>query len=251
MTTHREGDVRREGWEGDRVVGGEVGSRRGASIAMLGAAIVLAGVLVALLMVAVLVPEKGPGSGLDAARAAAAKPDEVMSDLSIPPFELTDQLGRSVSNSMFDDRVTIIDFTFTSCPLACPKMKGEMTRLAYDLEGTGVQIVSFSIDPAHDTPAVLKAYAEETGVSHDRWRFLTGEQEVVWRIVREGLRFAISEMADSPITRDDGTVMLNIQHPTHFVLIGPDRRVLAMYSSLDAEALRSLAERVRALSAHR
>ena len=68
-------------------------------------------------------------------------------------------------------------------------MQGLQGRLA----GSGVQLVSFSVDPEHDTPEVLKAYADRFGASTDRWWFLTGPQPVIYGLIRDRFQLGVME----------------------------------------------------------
>ena len=67
--------------------------------------------------------------------------------------------GRPVTDADLADRVWVASFIFTRCPLSCPRITSVMKSLQDKLAGTGVQLVSLSVDPEHDTPEVLSAYA--------------------------------------------------------------------------------------------
>lgn len=175
------------------------------------------------------------------------QPDQGLAGMRFPEFALVDQDGASQTHAMLEGGYTIVDFVFTNCPLACPGMTGRMADLQDALEGTGVRFASMSLDPAHDTPAVLKEYAAHFGADHSTWSFLTGEPGVVAGIVRDGLRFELREDPETPITLRDGSKMLNIIHPVRFVLVGPRRELLGMYTYSDAEQMAMLERRARAL----
>jgi protein SCO1 len=189
------------------------------------------------------------GSRGDAAGQRSADPltpDENVEDLSIPAFELVSQDGETVTNEAFEGNVTVVDFVFTNCPLVCPIMTGTLADLSERLEGTGVRFLSISVDPDRDTPERLKEFGGKYGADFSRWTFARGEKDATWKIVREGLMFAIEDDESLPITLADGSTMLNIRHPSHYVLVGPDGRVLGLYSSTDEERVRELEARARA-----
>lgn len=177
------------------------------------------------------------------------KPDPIAEDLSLPPFELTSIDGETVTNDVFTGRITVVDFMFTHCPLVCPMMTGTMADLADKLEGTGVRFLSISVDPERDTPERLREFAARFGADLSRWTFARGEREATWRLVREGLMFAIEDDDSLTIPLADGSTMLNIRHPSHFVLVGPDGRVLGLYSSTSESDVRALEARARAAAA--
>ena len=183
------------------------------------------------------------------ASADPALPDEFVADFYIPPFELVDQDEKPVTKSVFDGRVTVIDFFFTHCPFICPAMTGRFAQLADTFKDEpGVQFLSFSVDPAHDTPARLREYAAQHEADTTRWRFLTGPRDVTWKILEEGLKWGVEERPEQKIKLPTGNEMSNIRHPGWFALIGPDAKVLGIYK-YDVEAdQKKLAERIRALT---
>lgn len=176
-------------------------------------------------------------------------PDAGLESLRLPSFSLVDQNGALVTERVFDGRVTILDFSFTNCPFVCPGMTAAMLSLQSDLVGTGVRFASISVDPLRDTPAVIRAHADRLGVDHERWTWMTGEQAEIKRIVSESLMFELQDDPSRPITLADGSTMNNIMHPSRLFLVGPDRRVLALYTFNDPLAIEAL--RARALEGAR
>lgn len=163
-----------------------------------------------------------------ATNAKILAPRAGLEDYSIPEFSLLNQGGEAVDHTIFEGRITILSFIFTNCLTACPPMTGNMLQVYHELEGTDVQFISISVDPVHDTPAQLTAYAARFGIDTDRWSFLTGAEGEAARVVRESLKFDILIDPDDSavIELADGTSMSNIVHPIKFFLIGPDRQIL-------------------------
>lgn len=173
-------------------------------------------------------------------------PDEGLEALQIPTFSLVDQNGKPVDHSVFDGRVTILDFSFTNCPFVCPGMTAAMLMLQSELVGTGVRFASISVDPKNDTPEAIRAHADARGVDHERWTWMTGDEAEIRRIVSQSLMFELQDDPTRPITLPDGSVMNNIIHPSRLFLVGPDRRVLALYAFNDPDAIAALRERATA-----
>lgn len=171
--------------------------------------------------------------------------------LAIPDFALTRQDNAPVDQSTFDGRITIVSFIFTHCTLACPNMTGGMNRVAMSLKDSSVRFVSITVDPAHDTPERLTAYAANWGIDTSRWSFLTGDEATVRRIVTDSLKFDISADTDgaNTITLEDGSTMQNILHPTKLFLIGPRRELLDFYDPRDTADLERLIARARSAAA--
>ena len=98
-----------------------------------------------------------------------------------PNVELITQDGKKVHfyDDLIKGKIVAIAFIYTTCQYACPL---ETARLAQvqkklgDRVGNDIFFYSISIDPAHDTPEVLKAYMEKFHVGPG-WTFLTGKKE--------------------------------------------------------------------------
>lgn len=178
----------------------------------------------------------------------ALVPDPGLEELVFPEFSLTTHRGEAVDESILEGRVTILDFTFTHCPFACPGMNAEMMRMQGMLEGADVSFVSITVDPLRDTPERLTEHAAALG-NHPDWTFLTGEKVEIERILKEDLQFDLTEDEQTPITLPDGSVMSNIVHPTRFFLIGPDRQVVSLASYTWPTQVNELAERAREAAA--
>jgi protein SCO1 len=163
-----------------------------------------------------------------------AKPPPVLSTLS--PFELTNQEGRAFGSHQLQGKVWIANFIFTRCPTVCPKFTGTMGELQNRtrLLGDKLQLVSFSVDPEHDQPPVLHAYAEKYHADSRRWSFLTGDAAKVRGAVMEGLKVSFGRKNEDP------TDLEAIFHGTHFVLIDADLRIRGYYRSDEADAVNSL-----------
>jgi len=175
-------------------------------------------------------------------------PDPGLEGLRIPDFQLVDQQGRKVdAAALLDGKVTIVDFIFTNCPFICPPMTRNMAQLQRSLADSGVRFASISVDPEHDTPEALRAFAAAHGADLRTWTFLTGDGGQVERILTEGLKLdAPAPLPQTPIELKDGSTMANIRHPSHFVLVGPDRRVLALTIGTQASLHEAFAQRARA-----
>ncbi|MEN0020731.1 MAG: SCO family protein [Planctomycetota bacterium] len=172
--------------------------------------------------------------------------------LFVPEFTLTDQLGRETDESFLSERPHVVAFIFTNCRLACPGMTAAMRNIYNDTEGLDVGFVSVSIDPENDTPARLKEYADDLGIDHDRWRFLTGESDIVSDMMLKTMQaeITIDENDANIIDLGDGKTMRNIVHPVRFALVRPsDRAVIGIYSVNMAGDIATLTERIRAIDA--
>lgn len=110
---------------------------------------------------------------------------------SLGSFRLIERSGRMVSDADLADRVWVASFIFTHCPLSCPKITSVMKSLQPRFEGTGVKLVSISVDPTRDTPEVLADYAGRFGADPERWWFLTGPENEVNRLITERFKLGV------------------------------------------------------------
>jgi protein SCO1/2 len=119
--------------------------------------------------------------------------------------ELQDQNGETVHlySDLMDGHVVVISSMFTTCAAICPVLGQKIKAIqeaAGDRLGKDVHILSITVDPGHDTPAVLREYAKRFE-AQPGWHFLTGSEENV--------RFALAKLGFQVETKDDhSTVVL-------------------------------------------
>ncbi|HMQ31244.1 MAG TPA: SCO family protein [Chloroflexaceae bacterium] len=181
-----------------------------------------------------------------------------------PSFALVDQLGRPVSDADLRGKVVVADFIYTTCTDICPALTAQMatlrTRLADEgLLGDEVVLLSISVDPARDTPEVLRAYSEPFGADPATWRFLTGDEPAIREVVVDGFMLGVEVMeaaADDAAAHEAGTAHsatdgnagghgaehggdYEVSHSGRFVLIDRDWQVRSYYDSaaLDQDEL--------------
>ena len=139
----------------------------------------------------------------------------------IPDFAFVNQDSQRVTQETVAGKVYVTDFFFTSCPTICPKMKSQMLRV-YEAfkDNPNVVLLSHSIDPAHDTVAVLKDYAERLGIETAKWHLLTGDKDSIYTIAEKYLAAA----------REDADAEGGFTHSGDFYLIDPQRRIRGHYN---------------------
>ena len=102
----------------------------------------------------------------------------------IPDFALYNQKGEVVTAARFRGRQIMLNFIYTRCPVAtmCPLATARMTetqQLARTAGVRDIEFVSFTLDPAHDTPGVLQEYARQRGIDTTNFSFLTGPETAI------------------------------------------------------------------------
>jgi protein SCO1/2 len=153
----------------------------------------------------------------------------------VPNFKLTDQSGRPFQS--FDHlkgHVWVANFIFTRCAGPCPRMTSQFRKVRNEVKDhPELRMVSFTIDPANDSPEALAAYGKTFGANPDKWYFLTGEQKDLHELKRNVFRLG----------NVDGT----LEHSTRFILVDRESRIRGFYDSSDAEAMQKLVRDLRGL----
>lgn len=154
----------------------------------------------------------------------------------VPKFSLTSEANQQVTRADFLGKITIADFIFTSCAGTCPMMSTKMAELQQKtLNDSHIQFISFSVDPETDTPDVLTRYAKQYNAVSGKWRFLTGDKALIYRITRDGFHLGLDAEGEDAII-----------HSKKFVLIDSRGSIRGYYDSEDEGALKKLV-----LDAHR
>ena len=146
----------------------------------------------------------------------------------VPPFQLTDQDGQPFGLERLLGKIWIADFIYTTCPGPCPMISSRMSETQKPLRETDVKLVSFSVDPQHDTPEVLRGYAQRLSAQPGRWEFLTGDKGTIDRLSRDGFKLAIADGAAGPI------------HSTRVILVDRKGVIRGYYDATDADAVTRL-----------
>lgn len=114
----------------------------------------------------------------------------------VPAFQFTNQDGQAFGSAQLQGKIWIADFIFTSCAGPCPIISSRMGELQRPLENSDVRLVSFTVDPATDTPEVLRGYGERLKARPGRWDFLTGSEAALYSLIKDGFKLGVSDGAE-------------------------------------------------------
>jgi protein SCO1/2 len=156
---------------------------------------------------------------------------------SAPGFSFVDQHGKPTTERDLAGGVWIADFIYTQCTSACPLLSAKLALVRRQLADPRVKFVSFSVDPEHDTPEVLRSYELNWGPEDARWALLSTDPGGLAALA-EGMRVAVSPTQD-----------LNdpILHTTLFFLVDSASKVRGAYDSSDDTALDRLVQDAKRL----
>jgi len=181
-----------------------------------------------------------------------------------PNFALIERSGELLTKEHLLGKVWIANFIFTRCATECPVLSSRMAHLQelFTAEAD-LRLVSISVDPEHDTPAVLTQYAQRFSAHPQRWLFLTGEKVAVHRLVRDGFYLGLQDPRHSgskKLLHFGPTVALAHQgtpaqpetdpaiiHSGRFVLVDRQGQIRSYCDSNDEHAWRRLPRDVKFL----
>ena len=190
------------------------------------------------------------GSRLDSVNGKNVKDDGKLVKIGpAPKFELTNQDNVTISNETYKGKVYVLEFFFTTCPSICPKMNMSMLEIEKTFFGNpNFGIVSITIDPAHDTPQVLKDHAKLLGVKSATWNFLTGDKATIMDLSNKGFNLYAGE---------NSKVSGGFEHSGLFALIDKDGNIRCRkdefgnpniyYDGLDKKGVRDIQQDIKIL----
>ncbi len=181
----------------------------------------------------------------------------------VPDFALVERSGRRVTKAELLGKAWIANFFYTECTETCPLQSANMARLQADLsEERDVRLVSISLDPAHDTPEVLAEYANRFHAEPERWLFLTGSRDAIYRLAIEGFRLGVVDQGEKaqhapggdrawlgpvpawahPVPNPERKPII---HSSRFVLVDRQAQIRGYYHGTDSESLERLRRNLR------
>ena len=189
------------------------------------------------------------GDRLDKVSAKSNETESLIKIGPAPKFELTNQDNNKITNETYKGKVYVLEFFFTTCPSICPKMNASMLEIEKSFFGNpNFGIVSISIDPANDTPAVLKAHAKVLGIKSSNWNLLTGDKDYIYNLANKGFNLYAGE---------NSKVNGGFEHSGLFALIDKNGNIrcrkddfgnpILYYDGLDKNGVRDIQQDIKVL----
>ncbi len=156
----------------------------------------------------------------------------------IRDFSFVNQDSMEVTNQTFAGKAYVSDHFFISCPTICPKLSKSMLRIHDKFKNDNrLLLLSHSIDTKYDTIPRLKKYANNLGVSSDKWHFVTGEKDKIMDIAEDYFNIAFEDK-DSPG---------GYNHSGRLILVDKDRHLRAFCDGTDPASVNNFMKDIEKL----
>ena len=161
----------------------------------------------------------------------------------IPPFTLIDQDGKLIDQSIVKNKIYVASFFFTRCGTVCPRISSQLTRVQ-DIfrDNPNIIFLSHSVDPEHDRPAQLKAYAQKYDAIPGKWYFLTGSKADIYDLAMHGYYLPTVDAGVKEGKPDETFI-----HSEKLVLVDKEGIVRGFYDGTDKESVDRLVLEIRVL----
>jgi protein SCO1/2 len=164
----------------------------------------------------------------------------------IPNWKLTDENGVEFLGETLKGRIYVADFFFTRCESICPKMSTQLTRVQDVFSSEeNVQLASFSVDPSHDSPEVMKEYAKKYDAKAGKWHFLTGTKTQIYPLAVKGYYVPVADASeyDKAVKNPDETFI----HSEKLILIDKEGHIRGFYDGTNKKDVDRLILEIRVL----
>ena len=160
----------------------------------------------------------------------------------IPYFSFTDQEGNIFTSDSARNKITVVDYFFTTCQSICPVMSRQMERVAASFStDSEILILSHTVNPETDSVAVLKAYSLLHKADYSKWKFLTGNKSDLYRLARRGYLLDAIENTNANEAEAD------FIHTQKFVLVDKNKQIRGFYDGTDSLEVSRLIKEIRIL----
>ena len=145
-------------------------------------------------------------------------------------FSFINQDGKSITEKSVFDKITVVEYFFTSCPSICPVMNHNL-KSVYDKfkNNPDFIILSHTVDPERDSVSALKSYAKRFNADAPSWQFLTGNKEELYKTASNDYLLS---------AQDSGKA--NFIHTQYVALVDGKRRIRGFYDATNPENILKL-----------
>ncbi len=152
-------------------------------------------------------------------------------------FSFINQDGKQFTDRDVQNKVTVVEFFFTSCPSICPVMNKNLKQV-YDRFKTDpdFMILSHTVDPERDSVSVISRYANRLGAKIPGWQFLTGDKNALYEAASKDYLLSAMDSGDT-----------NFIHTQYVALLDRKRQVRGFYDFTNPENVLKLESDIKLL----
>jgi len=163
----------------------------------------------------------------------------VESDHTVADFKLVNQLGDTITQANFENKIYVADFFFATCPSICPIMSQNIAVLQEEFsDRPEVMFLSHSVTPEIDSVAALYDYGELYEANPERWMLTTGDKKHIYELARKSY-FAVLDEGDGG--------KQDFIHTENFILVDTDGRLRGFYDGTSEADMQRLADEIEIL----
>ena len=139
----------------------------------------------------------------------------------------------------WDNKILVVDFFFTRCPSICPKMTKSLNKVAGEFKNSStVHLLSFTVDPEHDSAHKLLKYAEAMDLPQQHWDFLTGDKKIIYKVARKQFLLTATDGDGGPE---------DFIHSDRVVLVDPKHNIRGYYDGTNNKEIEQLINDIKKL----
>jgi protein SCO1 len=140
-------------------------------------------------------------------------------------FSFLNQNGKLVTEKSVRNKVTVVEFFFTSCPSICPVMNSNLKEVYEKFKtNPGFMILSHTVDPERDSVSAMKKYAKRFGADEPGWQFLTGSKDSLYQRASKDYLLAVEDSSNSSFI-----------HTQYIALLDKKRQIRGFYDFTNKE----------------
>jgi len=157
------------------------------------------------------------------------------------PFAFTNQDGKKVTEQDVAGKVFVAEYFFTTCKSICPIMNTNM-KIVYERfkNEKDFLILAHTCDPGTDSAERLKKYADSLNVDTDKWIFLTGTKDSLYRQARHS--YKIDDPNNNPLSNE-----VDFLHSQFFSLVDKKGNVRSIYEGNERKDVERMINEIEAL----
>jgi protein SCO1 len=157
----------------------------------------------------------------------------------IANYQLTDENNNLSTTNEWTNKIVVVNFFFTHCPVVCPKMTRNLKQMQAAFDGNKkLLIVSFSVDPERDSAARLKEFAQRFSINEGNWKLLTGSKKEIYSLARKSFQVIATDGDGGP---DD------FIHSDQLILMDTQKRIRGYYNGTEEKEITQLIKDIKKL----